>query len=73
MKNKQSKLLYKPIRKLGFSDHFCTQCNTMGFKTIDEILKTERADLVLRESFSYHWLEELVSFLQTHNQLHLLQ
>lgn len=62
-----------PLEMAGLSYSFLAKAKMMGFETLDEIFSTKRDELIRREGFTFHWLSELISFLQERNALHLLQ
>ena len=68
----QEQLLKMPLNELDFSKDFLKTCGLMRMETLDDLLK-EKAGLVKKEHFSYLWLEELLSLLEEHKLLYLLQ
>ena len=68
--------LSKPIETIGFSEEFNEKARKMHLKTLREIIEItadQPMRLFNRKGFSYHWLEELISFFVKHNQITLLQ
>jgi hypothetical protein len=50
----------------GFNSNFVSQCESMGFNTIEEILATKPECLIYRKGFTFNWLGELVLYLDKH-------
>ena len=72
MEDKEPLLARQP-EELGLSPDFCKKCREMGFRTLSDILALPANELRERKGFNYLWLEELISLLDKHNILHLLQ
>lgn len=66
-------LIDQPISLLGLSRDFIEASRVMEFGTIKEILAIDPKELVAMEGFNYNWLCELVTFLNKHQLVHLLQ
>ena len=66
-------ILEKPLTELGFSDEFIELATRMGFRNMAEIVATPPADLLKKQHFSYHWLEELTAWLTKQQLTALLQ
>jgi len=66
-------LLKQPVKALALSDNFVLQCEKMGFERIADIVAVRPDLLIHRQGFSFHWLNELITFLKAENALHLLQ
>jgi hypothetical protein len=74
MKNvPETAILFQPITELEFSAGFQSSCKTMGFRTLEEIIKQAPQALRIRKGFNYVWLGELITFLNDRKLLHLLQ
>jgi hypothetical protein len=66
-------ILTTPVQNLGLSESFCTNCERMGFRTLENIVFILPEDLIIKEHFSYTWLEELSIYLDKRGLLYLLQ
>lgn len=66
-------LIEQPVEQLGLSDNFIHLCGKMGFEKLTEIIAITPGELIHREGFTFHWLSELITFLEKNNALHLLQ
>jgi hypothetical protein len=63
----------QPLDQLNLSKNFQITCEEMGFDKIEDIILVPSKILVHRKGFTFHWLSELISFLQQNGALHLLQ
>ncbi|MFD0767137.1 hypothetical protein ACFQZI_19945 [Mucilaginibacter lutimaris] len=63
----------QPLKDLGLSLDFVERCKQMSFVTIADIVATGPEALVHRPGFTFHWLSELITFLQDKKALYLLE
>ncbi|QHS56564.1 hypothetical protein GWR56_13805 [Mucilaginibacter sp. 14171R-50] len=66
-------LLEQPVAGAGFSNNFTLLCGKMGFEKIGDIAALTPEQLLHRDGFTFHWLSELITFLEENQALHLLQ
>lgn len=66
-------IVNRKIRELALKEDFCRKCEQMGFETIQDIIQVPVKELLEKEGFDYHWLEELTRLLGRYNLLHKLQ
>jgi hypothetical protein len=68
-----NKLINIPVQELGLSEEFSKNADSMGYRTIQEIIDARPEELSANKDFSYTWLGELSEFMMKHDILHLLQ
>jgi hypothetical protein len=57
-------ILKSAISELAVSSEFKDCCQTMGFKTLQDIISTGWVPLTKHEHFNYRWFGELLKFLE---------
>ena len=65
-------LFYAPIAGLGFSRDFCIFCEVGGYHTIADLLERHTSELLKRPGFTYHLLQEYISFMEKNRVGHYL-
>ena len=71
METKQ--LLELPLQELELTPEFIAQGARMGFHLLKDILSVSAEELIRTDGFTFRWLNELISFLDKHKLLYLLQ
>ena len=61
------------LKQLGLSDNFIHLCGKMGFEKLTDIIAITPGELINREGFTFHWISELITFMEKNKALHLLQ
>ena len=73
MSDKEQEILNQKIKALPFTEDFKSFTQKHGFKTIGDIAGFPVTALMKLEGFTYHSLQELVSFLEKRNMADLLK
>ena len=66
-------LLELPLQELELTPEFAAQGGRMGFHFLKDILLVSAEELIRKDGFTFRWLNELISFLDKHKLLYLLQ
>jgi len=66
-------ILHTPISELPLTENFYLRSKLMGYRKLDDIVRTPVEVLLRKEEFNYEWLGELSKFMSGQNLLHLLQ
>lgn len=72
-KNENIGLLHKDIANLPVSADFIAQCKGMGFNTLKDIANKGWIALMQDRGFSFRWLGELMTLLESNQLVHKLQ
>jgi hypothetical protein len=68
-----NQLLNTPISELGLTENFYLRSKLMGFRILNDIIRTPPEVLVNKTDFNFDWLGELSRFMRMHKLLHILQ
>jgi len=68
----KQQILISPIIDLGLSESFCEVCVAMKIKCLYDVIEMPRGQLFRHPRFTYHWLAELIGFLEKYDMVSLL-
>ncbi|NCD69089.1 hypothetical protein GSY63_06955 [Mucilaginibacter sp. R11] len=69
----ENDLLHQSFQTLGFDQDFIAACNAIGINCLADVKRIPARELVLKNGFSYRWLEILSAYLKEKGLLHILQ
>ncbi|WDF55819.1 hypothetical protein [Mucilaginibacter sp. KACC 22063] len=73
LKKEELLLLHTKISDLPVSEHLLMGCRKMGFGNLQEIIDLGWSRLMEKRGFTFRWLTELTTLLESRKMLHLLQ